>query len=536
MSKGKAPEHRSFTEFICDLFSRDSDEQPHRRPNRNNASSSRSRDLPPSYQDAVASAQRLDGDHHIEKAVSPVTTDGMDPIVASAYWNQTRSPLVRLPDALIVTIMERLDLHDILRLRHVSRDFMRLFSQSKAFWKYHLTDAHNHEKRTFLARIWATPVDRFPEQHLRSYIFAPVCDSCINFRKHKGYGSDRELLQAVPFIYCAGCKMEHRAFYFSAQQRHESNDDERLCRGREGCITLCEHVSITWDSAQRLADAPSGQNMVQCDNGHHTVSPCQHIRDGTSKLCHHNDKPRFKFYRDEEQKVCFDMSITTHLPFKPQGLEQGSKVSSTAFRGSIAKLVDKRLSHSSFRWLASNIDAWDVVRCFDPNICSCLDWGQPILPHKSDTQTATTTGKFDWKLCPNPQRPWRLRPDLGSPTFTGTSEFQREHQDRCAGFTHNFHRDFQGFSMSWDYTRCSEDEGFLVFTQTVRSCASSPLDYGWEWFVNDESYGLIQDDEMHGISWCRQSDCCLWVPHFIEQFVEKRFGNGDEEVLYHRSI
>lgn len=533
MSKGKAPEHRSFGEFICDLFCRDSDEHSHRRPNQNNASSSRSRDLPPSYQDAVASGQRLDDGHHIKEAVNRLTSDGMDPIVASAYWNQTRSPLVRLPDALIVTIMERLDLYDILRLRHVSRDFMRLFSQAKSFWKYHLTDALDHRKRTHLARVWATPVDRFPERHLQSFSSASLCGSCTAFRRRKGYGSDRELLEAVPFIYCAGCKMEHRAFYFSARQRHESNDDERLCKSREGCISLCEHVSITWDSAQRLADAqPLGQkNVVQCRNAQHRVSQCRHVRNGTSKLCCRNDKPRIELYRDEQQNLCFDISITTHLPFKPQGFGQGSKVSSTVFRDNITKLVRKRLPVSSFQWVPSNIRTYDVFRCFDPNICSCLDWGQSILPRRSDAQQATTAGKFEWKLCPNPKRPWRFRPALESPTFTGRSELQREHRDRCAGFTHNFHHDSTDHSWDWDWEKCSEDEDFLVLTQTVRSCVSSPHDYGWSRFIKYGSYDLKRDDEMHGISWCPQSGCRFWGANFLEN----KFRHGKEKVLHHRA-
>ncbi|KAH6989665.1 hypothetical protein BKA56DRAFT_668788 [Ilyonectria sp. MPI-CAGE-AT-0026] len=532
MSKGKAPERRGFGDFIRDLFRGDSDEHRDRRPNQNNASSSRSRDLPPSYQDAVASRKRLQNGR-IKEAVERLTRDGMDPIVASAYWNQTQSPLVRLPDALMVAIMERLDLHDILRLRHVSRDFMRLFSQSKAFWKYHLTEAHNKAKRTKLARVWATPLERFPAKHLQSLASASLCGSCIAFRKRKGYESDRELIEDVPFVYCAGCKMEHRAFYFSAQQRHESNDDDRICRGREGCISLCEHVSITWDLAQRMADArPSGQtSMVECHHEHHKVSPCQHVKNTTPKLCCHNDKPRIIFYRDENRKLCFDMSISTHLPFKQQRFEQGNRVSSTAFRSSIAKLVRERLPSSSFQWAPSNYASSNVLKCFDPNISSCLDWGQSRLPRRLDVQSATTTDKFEWKLCPNPQRPWRLRPKSKSRTFTGSNEFQREHQDRCAGFAHNRHADSLDFSWDWGWESCSDDKEFLVFTQTVRSRVSFPHHYGWSRFIKFKSYSLTKDDEMHGISWCSQSSCRFFAAYAIET----KFRYGHEQVVHHRA-
>ncbi|KAH7142898.1 hypothetical protein B0J13DRAFT_526345 [Dactylonectria estremocensis] len=513
MAKPKAPSaHRSCREAIRDWFH---DMIGDTRQNRSVASTSRSPNLPPSYEEAVASSRPP------REASSVLKLGGMDRIVASAYLNQMHSPLIRLPDGLIVAIMERLDLDDILQLRQASRDFMRLFSQSKAFWKYHLTDASDHYQRKHLARIWATPV-HYPRQAKS----ATLCDSCTTFRMQRGYRSDNELLQAIPFIYCSGCKMEHRAFYFSAQQRLESNE-ERLCKGREGRITLCEHISVTWDSAQRLADRKSGQNMIQCNKGHHKASPCKHVQDGTSKLCCHDDKPRFKFYRDGNQKLCFDISVTTHIRFKPQGSEQGGKLTSSAFRRGIKKYVHQRLPAPWFQWVPSNmVGAYDVIRCFDPNVCNCLDWGKPI-PQRSEGEKTTTANEFEWKLCPNPVRPWRLRPDTESSTFTGKDEFHCE--DRCAGFSHNHHFHTTYGSWDWEFEKCPENDSFMVFTQTRRSCVGSPHEYGWSYFINSRYRDLRRDEDMRGISWCSQLNCRFGAPYTIACL-------SQETVPHHRTI
>lgn len=337
--------------------------------------------MPSSYQesqDAVISS------HQPSAEIRSLRADGveLDTIVAAVYQNHTQSSLVRLPDELIVAIMERVDHHDVLRLRQVSRDFMRLFSQS--FRKYHLIDAHDRESALCWPgsgpRLWIGSQASISEP----MISAPYMPPVRNLGRKGDAGTTGNSLKACHSSTARDATWKHRTFYFSARQRHEANDDERICKAHEGCLKLCGHISARWDTAQRFADAPPGQNVVQCDEGHHKVSPCQHVRDGTSKLCCSDDKPRFKSFRDEGQNLCFELSFSTHLPFRPPGPEPGSKVSAMAFRASIAKLVREGLSQSLFHWAGSNLRGWDMKTCFDANICSCLDWGQLTPTDASD--------------------------------------------------------------------------------------------------------------------------------------------------------
>lgn len=190
-------------------------------------------------------------------------------------------------------------------------------------------------------------------------------------------------------------------------------------------------------------------------------------------------------------------------------------MSSTAFRRSIEKLVLNRFSTSE--WTPTTQLGNAVMKCFDPNVCSCLDWGQPTSKRKSDAQKAATSDPFEWKLCPNPVRPWRLRPNFDSVAFTGKGEFRREPQDRCAGFSHDFH--LNGLAGPWDleFKKCPEDDKFLVVTQTVRSCVRSPHDFSWTYFARSKCHKLTQDEEMRGISWCSQRHCSFSHSQYITQ-------------------
>lgn len=59
---------------------------------------------PPSYDDAVGRRPvNTDTD-------TDTDTDTTDPVVARAYHNQTECPLLRLPDLVLVSIMERMPL------------------------------------------------------------------------------------------------------------------------------------------------------------------------------------------------------------------------------------------------------------------------------------------------------------------------------------------------------------------------------------------------------------------------------------------
>ncbi|KAH6691417.1 hypothetical protein F5X68DRAFT_252386 [Plectosphaerella plurivora] len=162
--------------------------------------------------------------------------------VSSAWRNKTK-PLLRLPDPLIVEIMLRVDLPDILRLRRVSREFMRIFSQEEQFQKYHLSELDSLHQKHKLSHVWAIPQDLFKITEA-SQSSPTLCNSCRELQQK--YGNKRSnILAGAPFLPCSGCDIEHRAYFFLPSQRYKSSNDERVCENFQRRIPLCEHIPVT---------------------------------------------------------------------------------------------------------------------------------------------------------------------------------------------------------------------------------------------------------------------------------------------------
>ena len=138
--------------------------------------------------------------------------------IQDAYHNQTTT-LGRLPDKLLTKIMLLLDRDDILRLRHTSRDFMRLFSESPEFCSYRVENDGSCPKSS-AERVWAMPKWSFPNQAAASCKWK-LCSSCSAKRQGDFFGYS--FLGSMPWLHCSGCETTHRAMHFSALQRHQGS-------------------------------------------------------------------------------------------------------------------------------------------------------------------------------------------------------------------------------------------------------------------------------------------------------------------------
>ncbi|XWW94652.1 hypothetical protein V2A60_002597 [Cordyceps javanica] len=99
-----------------------------------------------------------------------------DILFQTAYKNQIWSPLLRLPDKLLVLLMKSLDLDTLLRLRHTSRVFMWLFNSEAAFEKYHLKLQQDNDRFNDTARVWTPPSAWFKDQAISG--FRRMCPPC----------------------------------------------------------------------------------------------------------------------------------------------------------------------------------------------------------------------------------------------------------------------------------------------------------------------------------------------------------------------
>ncbi|KAJ3478644.1 hypothetical protein NLG97_g8521 [Lecanicillium saksenae] len=238
---------------------------------------------------------------------------GWDPIFRRVAVNKIYSPFARLPDDILITIMTRMNLEEVLRLRHTSRVFMRLFSLHPCFKPLHLTAAQDEKRFHDTVRIWASPSAFYAGQQQSSRL--KMCAACDKLRNRDLLG--RELLPPMRFLYCAGCRTAHREMHFSQVQRREPSDHLRICIGHEGHFMLCKHVSLSLHQVKELADSQL-QNTIR--NGRQTA----------------NSAP--------------SASAAQWIPSAPTAVTWAAGIS----------------RFGSLRW--------DEMRVFDPNVCDCVDW------------------------------------------------------------------------------------------------------------------------------------------------------------------
>ncbi|KAH7376067.1 hypothetical protein B0T11DRAFT_16437 [Plectosphaerella cucumerina] len=428
-----------------------------------------------------------------------------DPCLSAAWDNHVLSRLLRLPDALLVAIMIRLDVDDVLRLRHTSRTFMRLFSESTEFQKLHLTRHEDEDRMLHLARVWAVPRRSI---HPPSYKDPwKLCRRCQSIRQERSHLSGSHSTKSTPFMYCSGCRLEHRAFYFSPRQRHRATDNERICIGREYPFVLCDHISVTWDAVNRLANCLPGENTIKCNNRQHVnASECSHVRSSTQSwsCCPHEDRPQLKAWRNDDGELCLEIFLTVHIPFRPDKSMKNDRVRSRDFQYIAKRAVTRCSPVFPSAWLLTSYfqHGNDFMKAFDPNICSCLDWGAEDLLYRDNSET-----EFAWRLSTNPMKPWRERPVPESDLYTGADKSHRAPGDKCAGFKHGITLDISRTKTTrrLDFHKCDSNPGFLVMKQTFERRVCSAYDYAW---VVDLEYPLFGPDrEMQGIAYCAEPRC-----------------------------
>jgi hypothetical protein len=187
----------------------------------------------------------------------------MDPLIAAQVYNNRFCPLGRLPEELLLRILDFLadDAVMIHCLRIVSTVFFRLLNPQADIWK----DAWYLERPE-----WTTSHALYLRQVLRLQFRRLLqrdgrCDNCR--RWNDAYG--RQLFDDCKFqqnhrrchdevtgypeiyrrLYCNACDSLHDVCQFSSTyQQAWKHQEERRCLGQQGSVQLCEHVQIAWAS------------------------------------------------------------------------------------------------------------------------------------------------------------------------------------------------------------------------------------------------------------------------------------------------
>ncbi|KAK4199678.1 hypothetical protein QBC40DRAFT_175764 [Triangularia verruculosa] len=211
--------------------------------------------------------------------------DTRDPLVIAKFHNRDYSPLYRIPEELILCIIEYFD-------PTVSADLAALFCMAQVCeplrrcvrGKWFLEEAldgmesaKNMVKyflRQDLLCARCLPrsdlrMTRAGEVVPRHPYDKPIWSGC-KFEGHR--------VKGIGPLYCSGCDTIHPHRSFSATERQKKGS-ERLCIGREGKLRLCEHKTVKWiDIEQHVVDLhssgirrdePRAVPIITCDHPQH---------------------------------------------------------------------------------------------------------------------------------------------------------------------------------------------------------------------------------------------------------------------------
>lgn len=292
--------------------------------------------------------------------------------------------------------MESAGLTDLLRLRHTSRVFMRLFSQHKSFKRHHLTQADDCERYHDTTRIWAAPRCYFP--HQTAHPTLSMCADCSKNRQGDILG--RNLLQSMPHLYCSGCKTTHREMHFTEDEQI-AEDEERICIGHEGTLQVCKELMITLHQVVARCRRP-GRAIACCNRAH---GQCQTDKCDMS-ACPGDCKPTAACYKENNGRLRLQLSFACHIA--PVRLSNG-KMCPHALRNSL------RLAGGHVRlgtcWPRATPGSDSEIRAFDPNVCDCVDWTTrndvEFLPGHPNIPPAFPSPRLHFPTDGGSRRRWR---------------------------------------------------------------------------------------------------------------------------------
>lgn len=191
----------------------------------------------------------------------------MDPLIASQAYNNRFCPLTRLPEELLLNLLDFLrgDKVTLCCLRITSRVFLRILHNESGFWTNSTTFAPSAFLGIYLKFQFRRLLQRDGRcENCRRWNDAHV-DSCLDPCKFKGtrlrenpkfYGRVYSYSEYRD-TYCSACDTDHDVCQFPmAYQKppHLQNLGPQLCLGQQGSVQLCEHVHITWASIKAHID------------------------------------------------------------------------------------------------------------------------------------------------------------------------------------------------------------------------------------------------------------------------------------------
>jgi len=435
--------------------------------------------------------------------------------VAPTYHNLNFSPLLRLPEEILLLVMDDLDAYTLRNLRHTSRVFLRLFGSS-AFKEYHLSwtpGPHGNcgpwQQQDISLWMKLLPYRAWQRgRHSFSAAFKyQYCRACWEIRSDPGIRENPRYRSLISNThYCTGCHATHRAARFSPSQRDKPQlpSTTRECIGLEGHVRVCEHVVIRWSDIEawrrrypsrcRSADPGGVVEATICSHPSHATYPNRVETAGTGR-------GGIRLAISESERG-FSVWIRWEAHIRPWEADGAGPAGGRQPTAAEMRPVFRALERAPGPFLTASLPSGQPLHmfCFDPNSCSCLRYEGR---EKTDLQVAPPAAAEE-----------SCRTDPARDVFRGPVD------DRCRPLqTHEYKLRAAGGFFRPTVARSAAGDWIVGFERGF--CLKASGSYGWNgtglerlrinrrWFslLDPDSYGLEEDEAGRNLLWCGEETC-----------------------------
>lgn len=448
----------------------------------------------------------------------PPPPKGMDPIVAAMWHNENLSPLLSLPEHLLLRIISMLSNTGLECIRRVARRFPPLCVREIL-----------SPQRGNNPRVSKTGPLNWPTFGISSYLrpqFLELidrdeyCTRCLAARKSPSW--EQRLCRLTEYIHCSACGADHPACLFSATQRIKPAR-LRYCIGHEGYMRICDHDEGTFRLSRLLAEAPKrawykkkreSVTKGRCkDPGHR--KPCEKVPGGSFPKSKRDCGSHSGFCNPRSWPVvqemtqgphCFAIFWTAHVPFDGQ---------LDSLRPKFEELRESAGKH--IVPCQGTTKEPPELRCVDPNDCHCTTYAGadnvrwewecgPWLP--GATQCISDPFRGLNTLLP-PQPP-------GSTMSNIVRALKLKRSPECA-VEPKVHRTRNPESpRTYGVGRCAvevkpchtgKDCLVVDYLRLLRVQHNGKLTPQWYNTLDPDSYNITDDEDGLGVFWCPTPGC-----------------------------
>lgn len=190
-----------------------------------------------------------------------------DPLIASQTYNDRFCPLTRLPEELLLSVLDFLRGDDVTLccLRITSRVFLRILHDQSTFWTMHISVSVPLSLGHGLLLPFRRILQRDERcENCRRWNNAHVCSSNDPCKFQGSRLREKPRFLGLEYWYtdygrphCNACETDHDVCQFPLAYQQPPWTQYRgpqLCLGQQGSVQLCEHVHIAWSSINAHID------------------------------------------------------------------------------------------------------------------------------------------------------------------------------------------------------------------------------------------------------------------------------------------